>query len=148
MSRGIAPVPASPDARFSMIYVDDIASLVLAWLQQDVRTAGIYSLDDGREGGYCWLEVAATVAALCQRPVRTLRVPALLLDIPAWINRTLARSFGYAAMLTPEKLRELRHPDWVCSNAAVQSVLDWRPRYQLAQGLARTPGWCTRVDAG
>ena len=25
-------------------------------------------------------------------------------------------------------------------------VLDWQPRYQLEQGLARTPGWCNRIQ--
>jgi nucleoside-diphosphate-sugar epimerase len=45
-------------------------------------------------------------------------------------------------MLTPEKLRELRHPDWVCDNDAIQQVLDWQPQVQLEEGLRRTPGWC------
>jgi nucleoside-diphosphate-sugar epimerase len=68
-----------------------------------------------------------------------------VLNIPAWINRGLARLCGYAPMLTPEKLRELRHPDWVCDNRALQQVIDWRPRYQLEAGLANTPGWCNRL---
>jgi nucleoside-diphosphate-sugar epimerase len=142
MSRGFAPVPGSTTARFSMIYVDDIAGFVLAWLQQPAATTGVFALDDGTPGGYSWQDVAAAVAHLCQRPVRVVRVPAVLLNLPAWVNRALARRFGYAPMLTPEKLRELRHPDWVCDNRAVQQVLDWQPRYQLESGLAHTPGWC------
>ena len=64
------------------------------------------------------------------------------LGLPAWINRRLALWLGYAPMLTPEKLRELRHPDWVCDNNAIQKVLDWQPQLQLEEGLKRTPGWC------
>ena len=142
MSRGIAPVPGSTDARFSLLYVEDMAALVRAWLQQAAPPSGVYTLDDGTPGGYSWQDVAAIVARLCQRPVRIVPVPAALLSIPAWANRGLGRLFGYAPMLTPEKLRELRHPDWVCDNRAVQQVLDWRPRYRLEQGLAYTPGWC------
>jgi nucleoside-diphosphate-sugar epimerase len=142
MSRGIAPVPGRADARFSMIYVDDIAGLVLAWLQQAAPPSGVFALHDGTPGGYSWQDVAAVATRLCQRPVRTVHMPSPLLSIVAWANRGLARLFGYAPMLTPEKLRELRHPDWVCDNHAVQQVLDWQPRYQLEQGLARTPGWC------
>ncbi|MFZ0468004.1 MAG: SDR family NAD(P)-dependent oxidoreductase [Thiogranum sp.] len=145
MSRGIAPVPGSPDARFSMLHVEDIAALVLAWLRQPTPAGGVFALDDGKPGGYSWQEVSAVVAQLCQRPVRTIGVPAPVLNIPAWINRSLARLFGYAPMLTPEKLRELRHPDWVCDNRALQQVVDWRPRYQLQAGLASTPGWCNRL---
>jgi nucleoside-diphosphate-sugar epimerase len=141
MARGIAPVPGNPAARFSMVYVDDVATLVLAWLQQAQPATGVFEFDDGTPGGYTWQDVRDTVARLCHRPVRILRVPAPLLSVPAWINRTLARLFGYAPMLTPEKLRELRHPDWVCDNSALQQALDWQPRYRLEQGLALTPGW-------
>jgi nucleoside-diphosphate-sugar epimerase len=129
-----------------MVYVDDVASLVLAWLQQPAPVSGVYAFDDGRFDGYSWNDVCAIVARLCQRPVRAFRVPSPVLDIPARINRALAGMLGYAPMLTPEKLRELRHPDWVCDNQALQQVLDWQPRYQLEQGLARTPGWCNRIQ--
>ncbi len=147
MSRGIALVPGSLQARFSMIYVDDIAGLVLAWLQQAVPPSGVFTLDDGTPGGYSWQDVAEVVARLCRRPVRVARVPAALLSLPAWVNRTLARTFGYAPMLTPEKLRELRHPDWVCDNRALQQVLDWQPRYRLEAGLMHTASWCRKLDA-
>lgn len=141
MAKGIALVPGSCEARFSMIYVDDIAAAVLAWLRQPAVPSGVYSLHDGREGGYCWNDVADSVARLCTRPVRKVVVPPALLQIPAWINRNLGRAFGYAPMLTPEKLRELSHPDWVCDNEAIQKVLDWQPQVQLEEGLRKTPGW-------
>lgn len=144
MSHGLVPVLGERDARFSMIYVEDIAQLVLAWLQQDVTTSGVYALDDGKAGGYSWDDVSITVGQLCQRRVHTLQVPAAMLDIPAWVNRSLGRLWGYAPMLTPEKLRELRHPDWVCDNQALKAVVDWQPCYQLAEGLRHTPGWCAR----
>lgn len=145
MSHGLVPVLGERDARFSMIYVEDIAHLVLAWLRQDIATSGIYALDDGKSGGYSWDDVSNTVGQLCQRRVHTLKVPGPMLDVPAWINRSLGRLWGYAPMLTPEKLRELRHTDWVCDNLALQVAVDWQPRYQLAEGLRHTPGWCTRL---
>lgn len=144
MAKGFAPVFGPRDARFSMVYVDDIASLVLAWLQHDAPAPGVYAFADGRPGGYSWDDVIDTVAGLCRRPVRAFRVPAPVLDLAARINRGLAGWFGYAPMLTPEKLRELRHSDWVCDNQAIQQALDWRPRYQLEEGLVNTPGWCRR----
>jgi len=125
-----------------MVYSHDIAQLVQAWLLRDSCPSGVYSLHDGRQGGYSWGDISATVSRLCQRPVREFAVPSVMLTVPAWINRRLARWLGYAPMLTPEKLRELRHPDWVCDNEAIQTVLDWQPSVQLEEGLARTPGWC------
>jgi nucleoside-diphosphate-sugar epimerase len=147
MARGFAPLPGPRDARFSMLFVEDLARAVLAWLEQAEVPNGVYSLHDGTAGGYSWNDVCCTVGALCERRVHPIAMPPGLLAIPAQVNRGLARWFGYAPMLTPEKLRELRHPDWVCDNDALQGVLEWRPRVSLEEGLRRTPGWCGRIDA-
>jgi nucleoside-diphosphate-sugar epimerase len=141
MARGIAPVPGAAHARFSMLFVADLAEAVLAWLQSDSAGSGIYTLDDGREGGYDWRDVAAIVGQVCRRRVRLLRVPAWALDIPARLNRRVSHLFGYAPMLTPEKLRELRHTDWVCDHAALHAATGWQPQVRLEEGLRRTPGW-------
>ena len=141
MARGFAPVPGAPDARFSMLFVDDLAAAVTAWLGSPATGSGVYTLEDGQAGGYDWRSVADTVTAICNRRVRLLPVPAWLLDIVAGSNSLAARVFGYAPMLTPEKLRELRHPDWVCDSEALQAELDWQPGYQLEAGLRATPGW-------
>ncbi len=146
MATGLAPVLGGRDARFSMVYSEDIARLVQAWLQQDPGPSGIYSLHDGKQGGYGWSDVSATVSQICQRSVHEFSVPSSMLTVAAWVNRGLASWLGYSPMLTPEKLRELRHPDWVCDNEAIQQVLDWQPRMQLEQGLRHTPGWCSRLD--
>lgn len=141
MAKGFAPVPGKKTSRFSMVYVDDISELVIAWLERASVAPGIYTLDDGRPGGYDWRDVCQTVSDICQRTVRPVEIPSLLLDVPALLNRYLSRWLGYAPMLTPEKLRELRYPDWVCDNSGVSKVLDWQPRVQLREGLLKTPGW-------
>ncbi len=146
MAKGIAPVLGDRRSRFSMIYSEDIAGLVHTWLLRDSCPTGIYSLHDGKSGGYSWSDMAATVSRLCRRPVREFLVPSAMLAIPAWINRTLSPWLSHAPMLTPEKLRELRHPDWVCDNNAIQQVLDWQPQVQLEEGLKRTPGWCRSLS--
>jgi len=134
------------DARFSMIYVEDIARLVLAWLQQDAVPNGIYSMHDGFAGGYGWNAVATAVSAICNRRVRLLPVPLTLLWLTAHLNSLVGQLTGYAPMLTPGKLRELRHPDWVCENRAITSVIDWKPQVILEEGLRKTPGWCPSLD--
>ncbi len=143
MAKGIAPVPGKRASRFSMIYVEDIAGLVATWLNQDSVASGLCTLHDGREGGYDWNDVCRIVSELCQRRVRAIEVPSLLLDIPAWFNVRVSPWFGHAPMLTPQKLNELRHADWVCDNEAVSHLLDWKPRVQLREGLLQTPGWCS-----
>ena len=95
----------------------------------------IYTLCDGREGGYDWHELAAAVEQVWQRRVRLWSVPRGLLNLVAATNLRLAQCFGYAPMLTPAKLRELRHPNWVVSNEEIQSVYQWQPTIGLDKGL-------------
>jgi nucleoside-diphosphate-sugar epimerase len=141
MARGIALTPGSPTARFSMLYVEDLSSAAIAWLRGNPVSGKIYTLDDGQVDGYDWHDLSRIVGELCNRRVRVIRASSWLLDFPARINSVLATITGGLPMLTPEKLRELRHHDWVCNNAAFRRHIDWRPRFSLAAGLRATPNW-------
>jgi nucleoside-diphosphate-sugar epimerase len=75
-----------------------------------------------------------------------LPIPIGLFNVPAKLNRLGSRLFGYEPMLTPEKLNELRHPDWVCDSVALTEAIGWQPNVRLKEGLRRTPGWCSRLE--
>lgn len=141
MARGLAPLPGSNKARFSVIYVDDLANAVLRWMDAPPETGGIFELHDGRAGGYAWDDVIAIVQQLTGRPVRRLKIPLPLLQLPAAVNWVAGQLLPYAPMLTPGKIRELRHPDWVCDNKHIQLAVDWQPQVELEEGLRLTPGW-------
>jgi len=141
MAHGIAVTAGSPAARFSMLYVEDLSNAVVAWLRSDPVVEKTYSLDDGQLQGYNWHDIGRIVGEVCDRKVRVIRAASWLLDIPAWLNRRISPVIGGSPMLTPEKLRELRHPDWVCDSADFQFDVDWQPQFQLAEGLRATPNW-------
>ncbi len=138
MMRGFAPTPGDARGRFSLLYVDDLVSAVERVLSLAACPSGPFELHDGRPGGYSWPEVAAIAAGLRGGPVRLLRVPAALLAWAARLNAARARLLGPAPMLTPGKVRELTHPDWVCDNAPFSHVTGWRPQVEFAEGLRRT----------
>jgi hypothetical protein len=86
--------------------------------------------------------VVETVQQLTGGNIRTLKLPLALLTPPAMINWIAGQILpGYSPMLTPGKLRELGHSNWVCSNKDLQQKLDWHPGYDLMNGLQQTPGW-------
>lgn len=138
--RGIAPVPGSPEARVSLLHIDDLVAATLAVLDSARGNGHTVSLHDGQEGGYRWQDIADIASRAWGRPVTLRPLPPLLLNAAAGANLRLARLTRRAPMLTPSKLRELRHPDWVCDNSAISDICTWQPQIGLAAGLASLAG--------
>lgn len=134
-------MPGNPEARFSVIFVSDLADAITRWLATPGRVNGIFELHDGRAGGYNWRQVIDIVQQLSGRSVRPLPIPLPLMQLPALLNYAAGRLLPYAPMLTPGKIRELRHPDWVCDNHDIEQAIGWCPRTDLKTGLRLTPGW-------
>ncbi len=141
MGRGIAPVLGEPHARVSLLYVEDLCAAVLSWLNAGSCRCGVYELNDTQTGGYSWDEFIAKVSALRARRIIRLSLPAALLKSIALMNVAVASLIGYAPMLTPGKVRELRHPDWVADNSELTAAIGWQPVFPLERGLRRTMGW-------
>ena len=139
---GFAPMPAGAPGRFSLLYVDDLATAVLRWLEADTGYERIFEVDDGCPGGYDW-DTVVTLAGRVLRAGRTVRrvpIPMPLLGLAAWANLGVARLLGYAPMLTPGKVREITHPDWLCDSHAFALATGWRPTIGFEPGLAHVYG--------
>jgi len=138
MARGMAPRFGTPSARFSLLFIEDLAQAVLSWLETDNGLRQVIELHDGREKGYSWSDVADVFESLTGRRVLQIPIPALVLRIPATLNWLAGGLFRYAPMLTPGKVRELTYPQWVCDNDAVTHAIGWVPKISLTEGLRRT----------
>jgi uncharacterized protein YbjT (DUF2867 family) len=131
-------------ARFSMLHVDDLCAAIVSLIALPWPNQRKICLDDGRSGGYRWSDLSALAARLRGRRVRTLRIPPLLLAGAALGNLAVSRWTGHQPLLTPGKVRELTHPDWVCGDNAAQLLPHWRPKRQLEEALVELPGWSKR----
>ncbi len=142
MKKGIAPILGSGNGRFSLLYVEDLAEAVVQWLDCKCNSGCIYELHDGQPGGYSWHDVIDTAAHLRQgKSVVAMRIPLVVARLVSMLNLISARAIGYAPMLTPGKIRELRHSNWVCDNTALNTATGWTPNILLAEGLQRTLRW-------
>jgi len=131
--KGLIAPPGPVDQKLSLIHVQDVASAVLAWLDQPEKCLGkTFTLDDGHEGGYNWKEIAQ--ACKKGRHYR-LNIPHWILFGAGSINLFLSRLLGYAPMMTPGKARELTQPDWLCNNTALNQATGWSPEITLEQGV-------------
>ena len=141
MAKGIAPMIGYGNERFSMLYVEDLAEAITLWLDCNGCRYGTFELHDGHPGGYSWNDVIDTVKQLRAKWVVRIKIPLVALRLLAECNLIAARTIGYAPMLTPGKIRELSHLNWVGDNSALNSATDWTPRIQLPEGLRLTLNW-------
>jgi nucleoside-diphosphate-sugar epimerase len=141
---GIGLLLGSAGARLSLIHVEDLASAV-GLLLADAKLADhggaglIAEVDDG-QGGYTWPEMIAVAAEAFGRRARVVRVPMAIPYGLGMLNQVLAR-IGYTPMLTPGKVRELYHSDWVCDPSPIMARTAWQPAVSLRQGFASTIAW-------
>ena len=133
--RGFIPGHAG---RFSLIFVDDLVAAILSAIDTPLADGGVYPIDDGHPAGYDWNTIIETVATLRRAPVLPLRIPRSVLSAAAFLASEAQRLVGRAPMLTPGKVRELFHPEWVCGHAEFSARTGWQPRVSLAAGLRAT----------
>lgn len=143
-ARGFVPLAGLPRARAAMIHVDDLCSLMVALLGEPFE-GQVLTAADGRPEGYSWREVFGTAArAVGNSRARLFQAPTPLLRSIALVG-DLARLFGSARMLTSEKLRELRHPDWSVPVEQWARPAGWMPNYPLPEGFANAVAWYRRA---
>jgi 2-alkyl-3-oxoalkanoate reductase len=139
IGRGFGLMLGPEAARLSLLHVDDLAKAVGALLA-DQRGAGLVAEIDDGGGGYAWREMIEAAAAAFGRRARTVRIPMAIPYGLGVLNQALAGA-GYTPMLTPGKVRELYHRDWVCDPGPIIARTGWRPAVPLRQGFASTVAW-------
>jgi len=141
LKHGIGLLPAGDTARVSVIHVADLADAVMAWLDSETGTADVYELADGFRNGYTWRTLIDAAARELTIEPRYMTPPQGLLRVLSHGLRAWARLTGGVPFLTPDKLRELRHTDWVCRDDRFPRRTGWRPRIALGEGLRATLAW-------
>ncbi len=145
LSRRRGLVPGRRDMRFSLLHVRDLAEALMRLATSEVAGGEVLEIDDGRDGGYSWDDLAAVAAAALKRPVRLHCLPRPLVAAAGTAAEALAGVLGRAFMLNREKVNELYHHDWVARSPKVQERLDWTPALQFAQGFPDTlQYWCAQ----
>ena len=132
MHRGILPVFGNINNRFGLIHVHDLVAAIRAWLNTPVTVNQTFELDDGMPNGYSYEELAVLAQKVWKRPVRCIQIPDLLMRSIAFLNLRLSQVLHYSPMLTPGKVNELQHNNWVCDNAPLRDAIpNWRPKIRL-----------------
>lgn len=137
-ARGFALVPAVPDARLSLIHVEDLVTAILELLPQREDRGEPLEVDDNRPGGHDWPGLAAAAGEAVKRAPRIIPVPAAALYLGGAFGALVAQITGRPSTLSWDKVPELLHPDWVVRGPTVPG---FRPRWDVANGFKNTVDW-------
>lgn len=135
---GWLAAPANGDAHVSLIHADDLAGAILALATGSGCRGATLEVDDGREGGYRWADIAKVLGDTVGRPVRLIRVPRFPVYGLAGLVESHARRHGRPPMVNRGKVREFWHPDWVARSAEFQSRTSWSPQISVGKGFSET----------
>jgi 2-alkyl-3-oxoalkanoate reductase len=145
---GFLPILGPPGARFSLLYIDDLADAIARLARSTDVVGRTFELHDGRTGGYGWPDVLEAARRWRGGDVRAVRVPRAVLMTLAVAQVAVQSARARPPLLTPAKVRELLHDQWVCDNAALTGATGWTPRIGLDEGLRRTLSELNRRPVG
>jgi nucleoside-diphosphate-sugar epimerase len=142
-ARGVALQPRLEDARVSLIHVADLAETLAAAVDKP-PTPSIFEIDDGREGGYLYADMARAAGKALGRRVLPVAVPRAVMDGVAMVNGLAQAVGGPLHILTVAKVNEIFHKDWQAHDRRLAAAVACRPRFDLEGGFADTVAWYRR----
>lgn len=141
LTNRIALVPGTGAGRASLIHVRDLASAIAHVCADAGLVHAVYELDDGKQGGYSWRELSDAAGEAAGHKVSCVFLPRAVVKVAGAVEVALARRARRAPEVTPGKVRELYHSDWVCHDNLLQESCDWHPAVPLVEGLKETATW-------
>lgn len=118
-------------ARRSLVYIDNLADVLVACAIDPRATRGCFHIAD---------DDPLSVAELLRMVGDALGKPARLFPVPASVLRTIGKLTGRSAAI--ERLTDSLQLD----TGHVKRVLDWRPPFTTRQGLEATAAWYRSRD--
>src|SRR5262245_59350967 len=143
VARGLAPRPRLANARLSLIHVADLAE-ALALAVEQPPSPSVYEIDDGRDGGYGYADMATAAGAALGRRARPLAIPRLAMEAVAGLNGVGQALGGPVQILSRSKVAEIFHSDWTVHDRRLAAALGFKARYDLTTGFADTILWYRR----
>lgn len=131
LKKGILWVPGNAEQKFSLIHIQDLVDLITQQIPS-LPTTGILEPDDGCQ--YDWALIAQLGSEFFNRKIRKILIPKAALSSVANLNVLLSNLLNYSPMLTPSKVRELTHNDWIAQG--IDSSHGWSAQIDLKKGLS------------
>lgn len=142
LTQTFAVIPGNSTSRFSLIYVDDLARVIVE--AAEASRTGTVELDDGQRQGYGWKDLAQIASATEQKNIKPIFLPKSVAMAVGVGVEAIAKLRGTVPFVSPDKIQQLYFSDWVARGEGwplnepvgfaqgFKSTVDW---YRKAQWL-------------
>lgn len=137
-TKKIAVLPGVAHQKMSLIYVKDLAGLLVNLAHQKTLSGGVYEVDDGCKGGYSFKDMAGLAGQAQGRKISVMLLPRAIVSVAAFGAMVVSNILKKAFVFSPAKVNELYHVDWVVSGSQISG---WQPEVQFKEGFSLTLSW-------
>jgi nucleoside-diphosphate-sugar epimerase len=124
---------------FSMIYSEDLASLILSTIDNHMAQNQIFFA--ANDQSYLQTEIVDYLEQIMTTFSNQIVIPAFLLNIVAEIFEIYGKLSGKLTIINKERLKEFKLADWQVSNKKAKKILDFKPKFEIFEALHRTYQW-------
>ena len=139
IKRGLLPLFDRGRQQISIIHVEDLVSAISASSRHSPSGEVYFVSNDHacslKDIGYAIRE------AFHKTRLVDLNLPLLVLDSLAFLLDAASLVTRKPAILSREKVLEIKQSAWLCSNGKVKEKLGWKPRIPLKEGIRLTAEW-------
>lgn len=140
LTQSFAVIPGTSTSRFSLIYVDDLARIIVE--AAEATRIGTVELDDGQRQGYGWNDLAKIASATEQKSIKPIFLPkSVAMAVGVGVG-AIAKLRGKLPFVSPDKIQQLYFGDWVARGEG------WplKEPVGFAQGFKSTVDWYRKAQ--
>ncbi len=139
LSKGINPIFSSPDQQISLCYVQDIVQGILLASESKGLQGEIFFLSDGHP--YRMDQIGDIFAEVIGVKVYRIRIPFRILFGIASFSELLSKISRKPPLMNRGKLEEMIQKNWVCDITKANTLLGFKPKVLLREGVKITYEW-------
>ncbi|MBN2000736.1 NAD-dependent epimerase/dehydratase family protein [candidate division KSB1 bacterium] len=139
VNSGFYPVLGEGRQQASLIHVFDLVDGIMLAGFSDTANGRLYYLSG--DGDYDWLTIGRMMAKALEKKPLVIHAPPFVLDLISWIAVGIFSFSSKPALLNRDKVREMKQPSWLCSNALAKRELGFFPRIDIETGIQQTARW-------
>jgi nucleoside-diphosphate-sugar epimerase len=132
------------DKRYSVVHVEDLCDAILAAAEHGKAVGregneGTYFVSDG--GEHAWEDIGRAAFDAVGARGRVVAIPEAVGWLVAAGSAVVSGLTGLPAMLSFDKMNEIRQAAWTCSIDRARRELGYAPRFALAEGMRQSADW-------